>query len=461
MSDGPEDTDGARLAAVVKTDDGFFTTFFVSTYTPHLVRAAARLRLTPNLVTIGALVGGLGAAAAFATGSRAGLIAGAVLLQVSFTLDVVDGQLARYMGASSPFGAWFDSMVDRTKEYVVYAGLAIGSLRGFDQDVWALAGAALALQAVRHMVDFCYSAGRDSAPAAEADPDPGTGTGGRAARLGQGAIRLSGTTDQRGWTYWSKRIVVLPIGERLFLVSVTAAFFRPLVTFVALLVWGGLALVYLLAGRLLRSLAAPPLPAGSDLLRSYRDDGPLAVLRPAHLATLAAAVLALIAILPWAVVMALTSPGGSVIPLALALLWLLVFGVLSGRAAPLDRLDWLAPPLLQAAEYAGVLRLAVIASDHDLAAGYALAGVIAFRHYDVVYRPARSARSRAVGLLAGGWGLRLVLAFGLAAAGVVWPGDYVFAVVLAVVLLGEAAVTWHDPQWRLGAPAAPAAEEFH
>jgi phosphatidylglycerophosphate synthase len=447
--------DDASLAAVVKTDDGFFATFFVSTYTPHLVRAAARLRLTPNLITVGALAGGLGAAATFATGSRAGLITGAVLLQLSFTLDVVDGQLARYLGASSPFGAWFDSMVDRTKEYVVYAGLAVGSVRGFHQDVWALAGAALVLQVVRHMVDFSYAAGRDSPPTSAPAQD------GRAARLGRGAIRLSGSTDQRGWTYWSKRIVVLPIGERLLLVSVTAAFFRPLVTFVALLVWGGFALAYLLAGRLLRSLAAPAIPATSDLLRSYRDDGPLGPLRPARLGRVSAPILAVIAIVPWALTMALSTQGGTVVPLAVALVWLLVFGVLSGRAAPVGRLDWLVPPLLQAAEYTGVLRLAAIGSDHDLAAGYALAGVIAFRHYDVVYRPASTALSRAVGLIAGGWGLRLAVAFGLAAAGVVWPGDYLFAAALAVLLLGEALVTWHDPEWRLGAPAVPAAEEFH
>ena len=67
------------------------------------------------------------AAAAFATGERAGLVAGAVLLQVAFTLDCVDGQLARYTRTFTKLGAWLDSIFDRGKEYVVFAGLAIGA----------------------------------------------------------------------------------------------------------------------------------------------------------------------------------------------------------------------------------------------------------------------------------------------------------------------------------------------
>lgn len=450
------DDAATRLAAAVKGDDGFFTTFLVSSYSPYLVRAAARLRLTPNLITVGSLVGGLGAAAAVALGSRAGLITGAVLLQLSFTLDVVDGQLARYTGASSSFGAWFDSMVDRTKEYAVYAGLAVGSARGFHQNVWALAGAALVIQACHHLLDFSYAAGRSSVAAADS-----AAGGGRAARLGRSAIRLSGTTDRRGGTYWLKRVLVLPIGERLFLISVTAAVFRPLVTFVALLAWGGVALGYTATGRILRSLAAGSIPDSSSLLATYRDDGPLRGPLPTAFGRVPAPVLALIGVVPWSVALALTARGDTLVPLAAALVWLLGWGIVSGRAAPVGRLDWLVPPLLQAAEYTGVLRLATVATDHDAAAGYAVAGVIAFRHYDLVYRPVTGAASQLVGWLAGGWGLRLAVTFGIAAAGVVWPGYYVVAAALTVLLLGEPVITWHDPEWRRGAPAVTPAEEMH
>ncbi|HKN95147.1 MAG TPA: CDP-alcohol phosphatidyltransferase family protein, partial [Thermoleophilaceae bacterium] len=150
------DEDRARLDAAVKANDGFFTTFFVSSYSRFVARAAARIGLTPNQITVLSMFLGLLAAAGFATGHRWGLIAGALLLQVAFMFDCVDGQLARYTRTFSRFGAWLDSVFDRGKEYLVYAGLAIGSVRGFGVDVWPLAAAALSLQTVRHMLEFSY-----------------------------------------------------------------------------------------------------------------------------------------------------------------------------------------------------------------------------------------------------------------------------------------------------------------
>src|SRR4051812_48702322 len=96
--------DDARLRAAVKANDGFFTTFFVSSYSPHVVRWAARAGLTPNQVTVFSMFLGVLAAAGFATGERFGLIAGAVLLQAAFLFDCVDGQLARYTQRFSALG---------------------------------------------------------------------------------------------------------------------------------------------------------------------------------------------------------------------------------------------------------------------------------------------------------------------------------------------------------------------
>ena len=100
---------------------------------------------------------GVVAAGAFALGSRAGMVAGALLLQAAFTLDCVDGQLARYTHNFSKLGAWLDSVFDRGKEYLVFAGLAAGAAHGFHQNAWVLAGAALTLQSTRHMIDFAFA----------------------------------------------------------------------------------------------------------------------------------------------------------------------------------------------------------------------------------------------------------------------------------------------------------------
>lgn len=249
------DEEEARLEAAVKVNDSFFTTLLVSPYSKHLARFAARRGWSPNAVTWLSFGIGLLAAASFALGSRAGLIAGAVLLQASFTVDCVDGQLARYVRSFSSLGAWLDSVFDRTKEYLVYAGLAIGSTRGFGEDVWTLAAAALALQTVRHLLDTSYEASQridvasvpalplerpDDSPLASALPFPG-----RASEAVKAGRRRS------NWKLWAHRILRLPIGERFALISLTAALATPRVTFIALLAWGGVAAVYAVAGRLL------------------------------------------------------------------------------------------------------------------------------------------------------------------------------------------------------------------
>jgi phosphatidylglycerophosphate synthase len=426
--------DDVRLAAAVKPDDGFFATFFVSTYSPRLVRRAARARLTPNQITIASLVVGLGAAAAFAAGTRADLIAGAVLLQLSFTLDVVDGQLARYTGAMSEFGAWFDGMVDRGKEYAVYAGLAIGSSRGFHHDVWALAGAAVIMQTTRHYVDFSYAAGREPVQ----------------------------RTERRELGYWVRRIIVLPIGERLLLISLTAAIFRPAVTFAALLSWGGLATAYTLAGRLRRAFADASAPDAAAQLEAYCDDGVASRLvrrgprwlGPPLVRVTAAAV-------PWLVVLGLVGRPDHRWPLAPALAWLLVWGGALRIAVPLSsRYDFLVPSLVFVAESVGVLRLSAIADDHDLAAGFALLVVVVLRRYDLVYRHATGRPTRPAELFGGGWQIRLLVAYALAVGGVVVPGEYVVAGFLAALLASALTAAWQDPEYRRGKSVGAAAEEL-
>jgi hypothetical protein len=250
------------LDSVVKTDDSPFTTYLVSPYSKRLARLAARAGLTPDAVSVLSLAVGVAAAASFALGSRAGLVAGAILLQASFTLDCVDGQLARYTRRFSSIGAWLDAVFDRTKEYLVYAGLAVGSARGFDDDVWVLAAAALALQTVRHMADFAYGATRQSwvpePPALPLD----RADDGHPASVTAPAGRLAAAAGRPPpWLRLGNQLLRLPIGERFLLISVTAAIATPRVTFVALLAWGAVAAVYSAAARIaLSSMALARLP---------------------------------------------------------------------------------------------------------------------------------------------------------------------------------------------------------
>jgi phosphatidylglycerophosphate synthase len=294
------DEERVRLDAAVKDEDGFFTTFFVSPYSRHLARWCARVGITPNQVTSASMAVAIAAAVAFAQGGLALAVVGAVLLQFSFTLDCVDGQLARYTRRFSAFGAWLDSVFDRGKEYVVFAGLAVGGIRsGDDASLWLLAVAALALQTFRHTVDFGYAtvqeqalavlpeqpltdvdevgasfwepvpaAARAPAAAGSASADEHTGPaagpatavpaeavssgGGRTAHR---VIELLRRAERVPILKWAKRIVILPIGERFLLISLVTPLVSPRATFVVLLLWGGVATAYTFGGRLVRSLS--------------------------------------------------------------------------------------------------------------------------------------------------------------------------------------------------------------
>ena len=51
-------------------------------------------------------------------------------------------------------------------------------------------------------------------------------------------------------------MITFPIGERFAVISITAALFSAHTVFIVMLVWGGFAAAYVLAGRTLRSLMA-------------------------------------------------------------------------------------------------------------------------------------------------------------------------------------------------------------
>ncbi|GAA3131966.1 hypothetical protein GCM10010466_23220 [Planomonospora alba] len=259
--------DRARLNNAVKGADGFFTTFFVSTYSRFIARWAARRGLTPNQVTLISIALGVASAACFATGERLGMVAGGILIYFAFVFDCVDGQLARYARKFGVLGAWLDATFDRFKEYVVFAGLAVGAAVSGIGDVWTLALVALALQSIRHLLDFSFGAANRRKPPSPLPSIPLSvvpDTPLRAALEERKAARKNGIRSLlKMWSkagkyravYWARKMVVFPIGERFAVIAITGALFDARVTFLALIIWGSVGAAYSLTGRLLRSLA--------------------------------------------------------------------------------------------------------------------------------------------------------------------------------------------------------------
>lgn len=423
--------DDERMAAAVKAEDGFFATFLVSSYSPYIVRWAAARRFTPNQVTATSAALALAATAAFATGGRVGLIVGAVLVQLTFTADCVDGQLARFTKTGSSLGAWLDAVSDRVKEFVIYAGLAIGGTRGGDDDIWLLAVCALALLALRHQADFAYTAQHVTAPRRTWDSTAGRDDAQAAARSRAGAAGVrTANAFEHSWLKWVKRVIALPIGERYALISVTAAISGPRLVFQALLVWGGIATIYMVSGRVLRSLARPPAPVGpatstvqhakdvavaDRLLTSYRDDGPLALtIRLAFPGRVAAVRLVLAACTVLAAGLSIDGAMTSA-PSFVGIGLFVVLGAMTSAPTVDSPLRWVVPPLVHTGQYVTVILLGWRAD--ATAATFALLAVIAYHHYELVYLRATRRVPRPVDVLTGGWDLQMVALTAAAATG--------------------------------------------
>jgi hypothetical protein len=101
----------------------------------------ARTSVTPNQVTLATLVVFAGGAAVMALGPAwSALIIGAVLLELSYVLDCVDGQLARWKGTSSPVGAHLDFLMDEIKAFLLVAAVAVRLWRAGGDARWLLEG---------------------------------------------------------------------------------------------------------------------------------------------------------------------------------------------------------------------------------------------------------------------------------------------------------------------------------
>ncbi|CAM3557323.1 CDP-alcohol phosphatidyltransferase family protein [Stackebrandtia soli] len=106
----------AEIRATYKERDAWWTVFLVDPVAGPLVRLVSPWRvITPNVLTVTAFVFGIGAAVCFWQASWPFLAVGALLFHLSFTIDCMDGKLARLRGGGSAFGGWLDYIFDRLR----------------------------------------------------------------------------------------------------------------------------------------------------------------------------------------------------------------------------------------------------------------------------------------------------------------------------------------------------------
>jgi len=261
-----QDEGDVRTKRALRADDGFYSTFVLRKLSRKVSMLAVKRGWTPNQITVTSLILALVVSGFFATGWWPLMIVGAIGVQASIIIDCADGEVARFTGVSSQFGAWLDAATDRIKEYALYAGLAFGASH-HGVNLWPLAMGLLLLQTVRHMSDYNFHAVqviRETAiiplSLGEQNDIPASSNG--------SLLDTSAALNSNSKIRWIKKVIHMPIGERWLVISLGAAFNSPAFALWGLLVLGLIGLAYTTTGRILRSKTwqHPKTVSGCDVL---------------------------------------------------------------------------------------------------------------------------------------------------------------------------------------------------
>ncbi|MFM8502915.1 MAG: CDP-alcohol phosphatidyltransferase family protein [Actinomycetota bacterium] len=252
-----------RLKIANRSNDGFFSVFFLRKFSKLLTWLAVKVHATPNQVTLLSFAIGLYSAYLFSRGTFVTILSGAILLQLSIIVDCVDGELARYTRKFSKLGAWLDAVTDRVKEYMVFLGLAYGaSLDG--KALWIPAMAMMVIQTFRHLSDYNFAqsvkiraeetfitpvefmAEFDGIVPTEREP--------------KGRLR-----------YWLGKIIQFPIGERWLVISASAVIGGAQFTFIVMPILAAISALVVYRGRIIKTREMEKSVLKSELITNQSD----------------------------------------------------------------------------------------------------------------------------------------------------------------------------------------------
>lgn len=184
---------------------------------PRLVRIT---RITPNVLTTSSGIVGLAAGAFFWWGIP---VLGAVLFELRFFLDCLDGKVARMRGLKSAFGAFYDRQTDMLTTWWSFGALGAWLLREGSMP------AALCLLPLLLVVTWSWSneqlirmGGPD--PDAPVAPEPGS-TGFRARMAQHRLTALPGSVEAETAVLFLAPLTTSPIICAIVLWSVTGLFY--------------------------------------------------------------------------------------------------------------------------------------------------------------------------------------------------------------------------------------------
>jgi hypothetical protein len=182
-----------------------------------------------------------------------------------------------------------------------------------------------------------------------------------------------------------------------------------------------------------------------DLLTHYRDDGLLSEafrragpLRVRSLAVTSAGTVAA------AIGLAIDGGRGTGPASLVGIAAFVVLGMVGAAARPRRRIQWLVPPMLRSGEYVIVATLAWRTGPTEVWLAYVLLAVVAFHHYDIVYRlrHQRIAPSHLIARLCGGWEVRTIAVTVAAVTGALAPVLIVLAAWCGALFVSESLRSW-------------------
>lgn len=119
--------ESVRTANVHTTKSTPWTNYVNRPIALPLVQLFAAVRVGPNVVTSASLMVSVAAILILAQNPEAAVnrLSMAVLLQLSYALDIADGTLARLTRQTSVFGQWYDLVIDRLNHTIIVGGIMI------------------------------------------------------------------------------------------------------------------------------------------------------------------------------------------------------------------------------------------------------------------------------------------------------------------------------------------------
>jgi hypothetical protein len=133
----------ARLVAGLRktiTHDGVIAYYVMRPISLLVARALLETRITPNQVTLVALLFGVTGGLISAAGGYPATALAAILVWTGAVIDCVDGDLARLRLQGSRLGQWLDTLADDLTTFTLLGGLGLGLYRDGAGPGWLAVG---------------------------------------------------------------------------------------------------------------------------------------------------------------------------------------------------------------------------------------------------------------------------------------------------------------------------------